>query len=127
MLSFLVSFGIVKVLANLLAGPFSDRIGRKQILIAGWLVGLPVPLLIIWAPSWGWIVFANILLGINQGLCWSTTVSMKIDLVGLEQRGLAMGLNEFAGYLAVSGSALACGASANSSPARSAIVERASG
>lgn len=109
MLSFLVSFGIVKALANLLAGRFSDRIGRKQILIAGWLVGLPVPLLIIWAPSWGWIVFANILLGINQGLCWSTTVIMKIDLVGAKQRGLAMGLNEFAGYLAVSGSALATG------------------
>lgn len=109
MLSFLVSFGIVKALANLLAGRFSDRIGRKQILIAGWLVGLPVPLLLIWAPSWGWIVFANILLGINQGLCWSTTVIMKIDLVGSKQRGLAMGLNEFAGYLAVSGSALATG------------------
>lgn len=109
MLSFLVSFGIVKALANLLAGRYSDRIGRKQILIAGWLVGLPVPLLIIWAPSWGWIVFANILLGINQGLCWSTTVIMKIDLVGAKQRGLAMGLNEFAGYLAVSGSALATG------------------
>ena len=109
MLSFLVSFGIVKALANLLAGRFSDRIGRKQILIAGWLVGLPVPLLLIWAPSWGWIVFANILLGINQGLCWSTTVIMKIDLVGAKQRGLAMGLNEFAGYLAVSGSALVTG------------------
>jgi MFS family permease len=109
MLSFLVSFGIVKALANLLAGRFADRIGRKQILIAGWLVGLPVPLLIIFAPSWGWIVFANILLGINQGLCWSTTVIMKIDLVGAKQRGLAMGLNEFAGYLAVSGSALATG------------------
>ncbi len=109
MLSFLVSFGIVKALANLFAGRFSDRIGRKQILIAGWLVGLPVPLLIIWAPTWGWIVFANILLGINQGLCWSTTVIMKIDLVGSKQRGLAMGLNEFAGYLAVSGSALATG------------------
>lgn len=109
MLSFLVSFGVVKALANLFAGRFSDRIGRKQILVAGWLVGLPVPLLIIFAPSWGWIVFANILLGINQGLCWSTTVIMKIDLVGSKQRGLAMGLNEFVGYLAVSGSALATG------------------
>lgn len=109
MLSFLVSFGIVKALANLLAGRFSDRIGRKKILIAGWLIGLPVPPLIIFAPSWGWIVFANILLGINQGLCWSTTVIMKIDLVGAKQRGLAMGLNEFAGYLAVSASALATG------------------
>jgi MFS family permease len=109
MLSFLVSFGIVKALSNLFAGRFSDRIGRKQILVAGWLIGLLVPLLIIWAPSWNWIVFANILLGINQGLCWSTTVIMKIDLVGAKQRGLAMGLNEFAGYLAGAGSALVTG------------------
>jgi MFS family permease len=109
MLSFLVSFGVVKALANLFAGRFSDRIGRKQILVAGWLIGLPVPLLIIWAPSWNWIVFANILLGINQGLCWSTTVIMKIDLVGAKQRGLAMGLNEFAGYLAGAGAALVTG------------------
>ncbi len=108
-LSFLVSFGVVKALANLLAGRFSDRIGRKGILVAGWLAGLPVPLLIIFAPSWGWIVFANVLLGVNQGLCWSTTVIMKIDLVGPKQRGLAMGLNEFAGYVAVSLSALATG------------------
>jgi MFS family permease len=108
-LSFLVSFGVVKALANLFAGRLSDRIGRKRILAAGWLVGLPVPLLIILAPSWGWIVFANVLLGVNQGLCWSTTVIMKIDLVGPKQRGLAMGLNEFAGYLAVSLSALLTG------------------
>jgi MFS family permease len=108
-LSFIVSFGIVKALANLFAGRLSDRIGRKQILVAGWLFGLPVPFLIIFAPSWGWIVFANVLLGVNQGLCWSTTVIMKIDLVGPKQRGLAMGLNEFAGYLALSLSALATG------------------
>lgn len=108
-LSFLVSFGVVKALANLFAGRFSDRVGRKRILIAGWLAGLPVPFLIIFAPSWGWVVFANVLLGLNQGLCWSTTVIMKIDLVGPKQRGLAMGLNEFAGYLAVSLSALATG------------------
>jgi MFS family permease len=108
-LSFIVSFGIVKALANLLAGRFSDRLGRKQILVAGWLFALPVPLLIIFAPSWGWIVLANLLLGVNQGLCWSTTVIMKIDLVGPKQRGLAMGLNEFAGYLALSLSALATG------------------
>src|SRR5688572_3322102 len=108
-LSFLISFGVVKALANLFAGRLSDRMGRKGILVAGWLFGLPVPLLIIWAPSWGWVVFANVLLGINQGLCWSTTVIMKIDLVGAKQRGLAMGLNEFAGYLAVSFSALATG------------------
>ncbi len=108
-LSFIVSFGIVKALANLFAGRFSDRIGRKQILVAGWLFALPVPFLIIFAQSWGWIVLANLLLGVNQGLCWSTTVIMKIDLVGPKQRGLAMGLNEFAGYLALSLSALATG------------------
>src|SRR5205823_178555 len=85
------------------------RIGRKPLLVAGWLAGLPVPLLIIWAPSWSWIVFANVLLGANQGLCWSTTVIMKIDLVGPARRGLAMGLNEFAGYVAVSLSALLTG------------------
>ena len=108
-LSFIVSFGIVKALANLFAGRLSDRIGRKQILVAGWLFALPVPFLIIFAPSWGWIVLANLLLGVNQGLCWSTTVIMKIDLVGTKQRGFAMGLNEFAGYLALSLSALATG------------------
>ncbi len=108
-LSFIVSFGVVKALANLLAGGLGDRLGRKRLLVAGWLVGLPVPLLIIWAPSWEWIVLANALLGINQGLCWSTTVIMKIDLVGPRQRGLAMGLNEFAGYVAVSLTALATG------------------
>jgi MFS family permease len=108
-LSFLISFGLVKAIANLFAGRLSDRLGRKRILIAGWLFGLPVPLIIMFAPGWGWVVFANVLLGINQGLCWSTTVIMKIDLVGPKQRGLAMGLNEFAGYLAVSLSALATG------------------
>lgn len=108
-LSFIVTFGVVKAIANLFAGSLGDRWGRKRILIAGWLVGLPVPLLIIFAPSWGWIVFANVLLGVNQGLCWSTTVIMKIDLVGPQQRGLAMGLNEFAGYLAVSLAALGSG------------------
>jgi len=108
-LSFIVSFGIVKALANLFAGRLSDRIGRKQILVAGWLFALPVPFLIIFAQSWGWIVLANLLLGVNQGLCWSTTVIMKIDLVGPKQRGFAMGLNEFAGYLALSLSALATG------------------
>jgi MFS family permease len=108
-LSFIVSFGVVKALANLFAGRMSDRLGRKRILVAGWLFGLPVPLLIILAPTWGWVVLANVLLGINQGLCWSTTVIMKIDLVGSKRRGLAMGLNEFAGYVAVSLSALATG------------------
>src|SRR5260370_18740845 len=95
-LSFIVSFGIVKALANLFAGQLSDRIGRKGVLITGWLVGLPVPFLIIFAPAWSWVVFANVLLGINQGLCWSTTVIMKIDLVGPAHRGLAMGITDTA-------------------------------
>lgn len=113
-LSFIVSFGIVKAVANLGAGHFSDRLGRKPILVAGWIVGLPVPFLIMLAPSWGWVVFANVLLGINQGLCWSTTVIMKIDLVGPAKRGMAMGLNEAAGYLSVAGAALASGYVASS-------------
>src|SRR3989475_196578 len=108
-LSFLVSFGLVKACSNLMAGRVSETIGRKRVLVTGWLFGLPVPLLIGFAPSWGWIVFANVLLGVNQGLCWSTTVIMKIDLVGPARRGLAMGLNEFAGYVAVSLSALLTG------------------
>jgi MFS family permease len=108
-LSFIFTFGIVKALANVFAGRMSDRLGRKRILVIGWLVALPVPFLIIGAPSWGWIVAANVLLGINQGLCWSTTVIMKIDLVGPARRGLAMGLNEFAGYGAVSIAALVSG------------------
>ncbi|MBI2323250.1 MAG: MFS transporter, partial [Chloroflexi bacterium] len=108
-LSFIISFGVVKALANLFAGRLSDRIGRKGILVAGWLAGLPVPLLVMLAPDWSWVVLANVLLGINQGLCWSTTVIMKIDLVGPFRRGLALGLNEFSGYLAVSLAALAAG------------------
>jgi MFS family permease len=113
-LSFIVSFGIVKALANLFAGRFSDRVGRKRILVAGWLVGLPVPFVIMLAPSWEWVVFANVLLGINQGLCWSTTVIMKIDLVGPARRGFAMGLNEAAGYLSVAAAAFASGYVASS-------------
>src|SRR3989442_4848710 len=108
-LSFIVSFGVVKSASNLFAGRLSDRIGRKGVLVVGWLFGLPVPFLIIFAPSWGWVVFANVLLGINQGFCWSTTVIMKIDLVGPARRGLAMGLNEAAGYGAVSLAAIAAG------------------
>jgi MFS family permease len=108
-LSFIVAFGVVKALANLFAGRLSDRIGRKQVLVTGWLFALPVPFLVIYAPSWEWVVAANILLGVNQGLAWSTTVIMKIDLVGPRRRGLAMGLNEAAGYLAVSAAALASG------------------
>lgn len=108
-LSFIVGFGFVKAFTNLAAGRFSDRIGRKGLLVGGWIVGLPVPFLLMWAPSWGWVTAANFLLGINQGLCWSTTVIMKIDLVGPQRRGLAMGLNEFSGYFAVSLAALASG------------------
>jgi MFS family permease len=108
-LSFIASFGAAKAGANLLAGHFSDMAGRKPLLVLGWLFALPVPLIIMVAPSWGWVVFANILLGINQGLCWSTTVIMKIDLVGPNRRGFAMGLNEAAGYLAVAAAALGSG------------------
>ena len=108
-LSFLVAFGVVKAAANLAAGALADRLGRKRLLVAGWIAGLPVPFLIIGAPAWSWVVGANLLLGVNQGLCWSTTVIMKIDLVGPRRRGLAMGLNEFAGYVAVSLTALLTG------------------
>ena len=108
-LSFIMVFGVTKALTNYLAGQFADRVGRKQILVAGWLVAVPVPFILMWAPSWTWILVANALLGISQGFTWSTTVIMKIDLVGPEQRGLAMGLNEFAGYVAVAGAALATG------------------
>jgi MFS family permease len=109
-LSFIVTFGFTKALANLYAGRTADRLGRKPLLVAGWLFAIPVPFLLMYAPAWGWIVFANVLLGINQGLCWSMTVVMKIDLVGPKQRGLAMGLNEFAGYLAVGVAAYLSGA-----------------
>jgi MFS family permease len=108
-LTFIVAFGLTKPVANLLAGTLSDRVGRKPLLVAGWLFGLPVPLLLIWAPSWGWVILANVLLGVNQGLSWSTTVNMKIDLAGPARRGLAMGLNEAAGYSAVAITALATG------------------
>ncbi|HKZ78971.1 MAG TPA: MFS transporter [Pyrinomonadaceae bacterium] len=108
-LSFIVSFGVVKAVSNLLAGRYSDVVGRKKLLVTGWLFGLPVPFMVMWAPSWGWITAANVLLGMNQGLCWSTSVIMKIDLVGPKRRGLAMGLNEFAGYGAVGLAALASG------------------
>jgi MFS family permease len=108
-LSFIGSFGAAKAAANLIAGHASDISGRKPVLIAGWLFALPVPIIIMVAPSWGWVVFANVLLGINQGLCWSTTVIMKIDLVGPNRRGFAMGLNEAVGYLAVAAAALGSG------------------
>jgi MFS family permease len=91
--TFVVAFGATKALANLVAGAMTDRVGRKPVLVAGWVIGLPVPLLLMWAPSWGWVLVANVLLGVNQGLTWSTTVIMKIDLVGPSRRGLALGLN----------------------------------
>lgn len=100
-MSFIVSFGLAKAGMNYFAGVACDHLGRKRILVAGWLVGLPVPFLLIAAPQWSWVVVANVFLGLNQGMTWSTTVIMKIDLVGPRQRGLAMGLNEFAGYIAV--------------------------
>lgn len=108
-LSFIVVFGLTKAVANYYAGAWANRIGRKNLLLIGWLFGLPVPLLLLWAPTWGWVIAANVLLGLNQGLAWSSTVVMKIDLVGPKQRGLAMGLNESAGYLAVAATAFASG------------------
>jgi MFS family permease len=107
--TYVAAFGVTKAIANYFAGTFSDRYGRKPVLLVGWLFAIPVPLMLIWAPEWGWVVAANILLGINQGLTWSTTVVMKIDLVGPRQRGLAMGLNEAAGYGAVAVTSLLAG------------------
>ena len=109
MLSFIVVFGLAKALTNYAAGRFADRFGRKHILVAGWLIATPVPFLLMWAPTWTWILVANALLGVSQGLTWSLTVMMKIDLVGPGRRGLAMGLNESAGYVAVAAAALATG------------------
>jgi MFS family permease len=106
---FIVSFGLAKAGANLAAGYLADRIGRRNVLLLGWAVGIPVPIALMVAPTWGWVIAANVLLGINQGLTWSSTVVMKIDLAGPRQRGLAMGLNEFSGYLAVAISAAATG------------------
>lgn len=108
-LTFLVAFGVAKALTNLVAGALADRFGRKPVLVAGWLIGLPVPVVLILAPDWSWVIAANVLLGVNQGLTWSTTVLMKIDLVGPSRRGLALGLNEASGYVAVALAAFATG------------------
>ena len=121
-LSFLVAFGLAKALTNLAAGSLADRVGRRRLLIAGWITALPVPLLIAVAPNWGWIVAANVLLGINQGLTWSMAVVMKIDLVGPERRGFALGLNESAGYGGVALAALVAGWLAADIAARDVLV-----
>ncbi len=109
-LTYILAFGVSKAATNFFAGTWADRYGRKPVLLAGWLIAIPIPAMLIWAPNWGWIVAANVLLGINQGLAWSTTVIMKIDLAGPHRRGLAMGLNEAAGYVAVAATAMATGA-----------------
>ncbi|GAA2655677.1 MFS transporter [Streptomyces vastus] len=109
-LTYILAFGATKAITNFFAGTWSDRYGRKPVLIAGWLIALPVPAMLAWGPTWAWIIAANVLLGMNQGLTWSTTVIMKIDLVGPERRGLAMGFNEAAGYGAVAATAMATGA-----------------
>jgi MFS family permease len=108
-LSFILVFGLTKAIANYAAGRLADDLGRRRVLIAGWLIALPVPFILMWAPTWTWILVGNALLGVSQGLAWSVTVIMKIDLVGSERRGLAMGLNEFAGYIAVAAAALGTG------------------
>ena len=100
-LSFIGAFGFTKALANYFTGKMANSIGRRNLLLLGWLIAIPVPFLLIYANNWGWVIFANILLGVSQGFTWSSTVVMKIDLVGEKHRGLAMGLNEFAGYFAV--------------------------
>ena len=112
-LSFIIAFGLAKAFANYYTGKLANRYGRKRLLVLGWLLAIPVPLLLIYAPNWNWVIFANILLGISQGLAWSSTVVMKIDLVGEKDRGLAMGLNEFAGYFAVGLMAFVSGYVAN--------------
>ena len=120
-LAFVVAFGAAKALTNLAAGELAERVGRKRLLVIGWLVALPVPLLIGLAPSWWFIVAANLLLGVNQGLAWSMTVVMKIDLAGPRRRGLALGLNEAAGYLGVAAAAFVTGALAASYAPRTVV------
>ena len=111
--SFVATFGLAKALANLFAGRLSERLGRRRVLIGGWLLGAPVPLVLIFAPTWGWVIGANVLLGLNQGLAWSMTVNMKMDLAGPERRGTALGMNEAAGYFMVAVAAYLSGAIAD--------------
>jgi MFS family permease len=118
MLTFIMAFGVTKAVVNYAAGALADKFGRKPVLVAGWIVGIPVPLLLIWAPSWTWVVVANVLLGVNQGLAWSVTVIMKIDLVGPRRRGTAMGFNEASGYGAEADTAWATGAIAEAAGLR---------
>jgi len=120
-LAFVVAFGAAKAVANLAAGALAERVGRKRLLVVGWLVALPVPALIGVAPSWWWIVGANVLLGVNQGFAWSMTVVMKVDLAGPRRRGLALGLNEAAGYLGVAAAAFASGVLAGSYTPRTVV------
>ena len=120
-LAFVVAFGAAKAITNLVAGGLAERVGRRRLLVVGWIVALPVPLLVAVAPSWWWIVVANVLLGVNQGLAWSMTVVMKIDLAGPARRGLALGLNESAGYLGVAVAAFATGALATSFAPRTVV------
>jgi len=109
LLAFVAAFGLAKAVANYMAGDLAGSIGRRRVLIAGWVLGVPVPLVLMWAPTWGWVIAANVLLGASQGFAWSATVIMKIDLVGPARRGLAMGLNEAAGYGAVALAAAGAG------------------
>jgi MFS family permease len=123
LLAFIASFGVVKALANLAAGALADRVGRRRLLLLGWLIGMPVPVILHFATSWDHVVLANVFLGVQQGLCWSTAVVMKIDLAGPKQRGLAMGLNEFAGYGAVALAALLAGQIGATLGLREALVQ----
>ncbi len=112
--SFIATFGLAKAVSNLLVGSLSQRFTRRRILIAGWMIGIPVPLVLIWSPAWGWVIGANVLLGVNQGLAWSMTVNMKMDLAGPRWRGLILGFNESAGYLSLAAVALLTGMIAQS-------------
>ena len=120
--AFVVAFGFVKGVLNFVAGRLSERIGRKQVLVLGWLVALPIPALVLWAPNWDWIVAATVLLGVNQGLTWSMTQTAKLDITRADQRGLVIGLNEFAGYVGVAGAGIITGYLASALGARDGLA-----